>query len=183
MEDSITLDGKRYISSKRAAQLGGYTKDYVGQMCRSGKLTAKLLGRNWYILEDSLKSHKGNKKSRNSLLDKTSMSYTKETPSYKVSIDDRPLNPTPIKSNKATVKVLKKSDSKAYKVVTRESVEKRRLPVLRLAVVILLLLAIVATITTEGKVVYNTASDNLFAGIEFIEMDRIISDIMAIISR
>lgn len=54
MEDEIVLAGKKYVSSKRAAEISGYAKDYVGQLCRGGKLSAKLIGRNWYILIDSL---------------------------------------------------------------------------------------------------------------------------------
>jgi hypothetical protein len=54
MEDEIVLAGKKYVSSKRAAEISGYAKDYVGQLCRGGKLSAKLIGRNWYILLDSL---------------------------------------------------------------------------------------------------------------------------------
>lgn len=56
--NELTLDGKRYISVKRAATLADYTTDYVGQLCRGGKLEAKRMGRNWYVLEESLIDHK-----------------------------------------------------------------------------------------------------------------------------
>ncbi len=36
----------------------GYTKDYVGQLCREGKIIAQLVGRNWYILETSIHKHR-----------------------------------------------------------------------------------------------------------------------------
>ena len=48
-KSNITLDGIDYVSSKRAAQIMGYTQDYVGQLCRGGKIEAKQIGRGWYI--------------------------------------------------------------------------------------------------------------------------------------
>ena len=57
-DDSLTLEGRKYVSSGRAARLYGYTKDYVGQLCRSGKLDAQLIGRSWYVSEDSIRKHK-----------------------------------------------------------------------------------------------------------------------------
>lgn len=177
MEDRITLDGKTYISSKRAAQVGGYTKDYIGQMCRSGKLDAKLLGRNWYINEDSLKSHKGNKNKSKVSIERESISYTKEVPSYKVMVDDRPLNPTPIKTKKIKTKV-----SKQYKIVSRKPIEKRRLPVLRLTIIVILLIVIVSTLLTEGKIVYNSDSNNIFAGLQFADLEKLFDEIKLIIS-
>lgn len=56
--DELTLDGQIYISSKRAAKITGYAKDYVGQLCREGRITARLVGRSWYVLEDSIKEHR-----------------------------------------------------------------------------------------------------------------------------
>ena len=51
------MDGKKYISTKRAAELSKYSKDYVGQLARSGKIHAKLVGRSWYIEQDSIMEH------------------------------------------------------------------------------------------------------------------------------
>lgn len=56
--DEITIDGNRFISVKRAAGLSEYTADYIGQLCRGGKLEATRIGRNWYVEEASLISHK-----------------------------------------------------------------------------------------------------------------------------
>ncbi len=55
--ESLTLEGKEYISSKRAAKISGYTKDYIGQLCRANVLPAKMVGRSWYIEEGALKEH------------------------------------------------------------------------------------------------------------------------------
>jgi hypothetical protein len=56
--EELTLDGKIFISSKRAAQITGYAKDYVGQLCREGRVEARSVGRNWYILESSIREHR-----------------------------------------------------------------------------------------------------------------------------
>ena len=56
--DEITIDEKKYISSKRAAKITGYAKDYVGQLCREGRVPARLIGRNWYVLESAIQDHR-----------------------------------------------------------------------------------------------------------------------------
>lgn len=56
--NELYFKGEKYISSRRAAQLTGYTKDYVGQLCRGGKVEARLVGRNWYVHEASITEHK-----------------------------------------------------------------------------------------------------------------------------
>ena len=56
--DELTIGDKIYISSKRAAEITGYAKDYIGQLCREGRVNARLVGRNWYVLEESLRNHR-----------------------------------------------------------------------------------------------------------------------------
>ncbi len=56
--DEITIEDKVYVSSKQAAKITGYAKDYVGQLCREGRVEARLVGRNWYVLEDSIREHR-----------------------------------------------------------------------------------------------------------------------------
>ena len=56
--DELTIDDKTYISSKRAAQITGYAKDYVGQLCREGYVEARRVGRNWYVLEAAIRDHR-----------------------------------------------------------------------------------------------------------------------------
>jgi len=48
-KDNITLGGVDYISSRRAAELMGYTQDYIGQLCRGGRISAERIGKGWYI--------------------------------------------------------------------------------------------------------------------------------------
>ncbi len=56
--DELNIEGKNYISSKRAAALTGYAKDYVGQLCREGRVEARLVGRSWYVYEPSIRKHR-----------------------------------------------------------------------------------------------------------------------------
>lgn len=56
--DEITIEEKKYISSKRAAKITGYAKDYIGQLCREGRVPARLVGRNWYVLETAIQDHR-----------------------------------------------------------------------------------------------------------------------------
>ncbi|HRH24064.1 MAG TPA: hypothetical protein PK109_00525 [Candidatus Paceibacterota bacterium] len=58
--DELTIEGKLYISSKRAAKLSGYAKDYIGQLCREGRVDSKLVGRSWYVYEPSIREHRFN---------------------------------------------------------------------------------------------------------------------------
>lgn len=185
MEDTITLDGKKYISSKRAAKMGGYTKDYIGQMCRSGKLKAKLIGRNWYILESSLMSHT-NKGISKASSDTNNITYTKEIPSYKVIVDDTPLNPTPTKKNATSIKVTKKYQPKvktSYKVVSKAIKTKKNLPILRMTVVAILVVTIAATVLTEGRVAYNSDLSDVVANVKVTNLDSLLDYINSIISR
>ena len=56
--DELVIGEKKYISSKKAAELTGYAKDYIGQLCREGRVEARLVGRSWYVLESSISEHR-----------------------------------------------------------------------------------------------------------------------------
>lgn len=56
--DEILIEEKKYVSSKRAAKVTGYAKDYVGQLCREGRVPARLVGRSWYVLESAIHDHR-----------------------------------------------------------------------------------------------------------------------------
>ncbi|MCX6715643.1 MAG: hypothetical protein NT077_01340 [Candidatus Taylorbacteria bacterium] len=58
MKDLVEIEGKHYISSSRAAEISKYSKDYIGQLCRGKKIDSRLIGRSWYVNEESLMSHK-----------------------------------------------------------------------------------------------------------------------------
>jgi hypothetical protein len=56
--NELTIDGNIYISSKKAAEITGYAKDYIGQLCREGHVEARMVGRSWYVLESSIRAHR-----------------------------------------------------------------------------------------------------------------------------
>lgn len=57
MQD-LVFDGITYVTSKRAAEITGYAKDYIGQLCREGRVDARLVGRSWYVSEVSIRAHR-----------------------------------------------------------------------------------------------------------------------------
>lgn len=57
--DELDVGGKKYISSKRASELTGYAKDYVGQLLRAGKVSGTRFGRAWYVEEAEILRHAG----------------------------------------------------------------------------------------------------------------------------
>ncbi|MFA6273151.1 MAG: hypothetical protein WC673_01515, partial [Candidatus Paceibacterota bacterium] len=57
-KNEFILAGKKFITSKKAAALFGYTQDYVGQLCRGEKVDARRVGRTWYVSEKSILEHK-----------------------------------------------------------------------------------------------------------------------------
>lgn len=56
--DEILIGEKKYVSSRRAAKVTGYAKDYIGQLCREGRVPARLVGRAWYVLETAIQDHR-----------------------------------------------------------------------------------------------------------------------------
>lgn len=56
--NDLYFDGKKFISSGRAAKLTGYVNDYIGQLCRDEKLECRMVGRSWYVSLESLLEHK-----------------------------------------------------------------------------------------------------------------------------
>ena len=57
MKHIVIFQGKKYISSKRASKVSDYSSDYIGQLCRAGKLDGKMFGHTWFVTEDSLVAH------------------------------------------------------------------------------------------------------------------------------
>lgn len=55
--DKVTLDGKVYEKSAAVAKRFGYTADYMGQLSRSGKIDAQLVGRSWYVHAPSVEEY------------------------------------------------------------------------------------------------------------------------------
>ncbi len=60
MKNSFISQGKNYISAKRASEISDYSSDYIGQLCRAEKLDCTMIGRSWFVTEESLNDHKAN---------------------------------------------------------------------------------------------------------------------------
>lgn len=89
--DEILIDEKKYVSSKRAAKLTGYAKDYIGQLCREGRVPARLVGRSWYVLESAIADHRfGDQKSEQEVQAETvkEPATTWESPRYEASVPE-----------------------------------------------------------------------------------------------
>ena len=97
--DELTIDEKKYISSKRAAKITGYAKDYVGQLCREGYVEARRVGRNWYVLESAMRDRR-----------------------FGTKAEPLPLAPTKPVANAS------KPLSKAWEAPTYEAIEAKELP-------------------------------------------------------
>jgi hypothetical protein len=57
MSQELVVEGKTYISSKRASQISGYAQDYIGQLARKQLIDARRIGGLWYIFLDSLQQY------------------------------------------------------------------------------------------------------------------------------
>ncbi len=54
----IKENGIVYTKASVLAKKFRYTSDYIGQLCRQGKVDCHLVGRSWYVSESSLLGHK-----------------------------------------------------------------------------------------------------------------------------
>ena len=77
--DELIFAGNKYISSKRASKLTGYTTDYIGQMCRGDKMDCRLVGRNWYINEEAVTKQKKSFKKEQFTENKKAIEYSNLT--------------------------------------------------------------------------------------------------------
>lgn len=84
--DEILIDEKKYVSSKRAAKMTGYAKDYIGQLCREGRVPARLVGRSWYVLETAIQDHRFGTADIQS--EETILSPAWESPRYEASSEE-----------------------------------------------------------------------------------------------
>lgn len=57
----LSLDGRDYISTTRAAKITGYHPDYVGQLARSSTINSRQIGTRWYVDREQLIAHKAEK--------------------------------------------------------------------------------------------------------------------------
>ena len=52
--ETISHDGKVFTKATVLAKKFRYTTDYIGQLCRAGKVESQLIGRAWFVTEESL---------------------------------------------------------------------------------------------------------------------------------
>ncbi len=71
MSDDVVIEGKLYISSKRASEMTGYSQDYIGQLARGGYIDARRVGGLWHVSLPSVQEHE--KKSREAKSQQTSV--------------------------------------------------------------------------------------------------------------
>jgi hypothetical protein len=71
--DEILVDDKKFISSRRASAITGYAQDYIGQLCRGEKITAKRIGRAWYVSEEELLTYQSSEKYRKDFVAETTI--------------------------------------------------------------------------------------------------------------
>ena len=118
MED-LTIGDEKYVSSKKAAQITGYAKDYIGQLCREGRVEARLVGRNWYVRESAIRDHRFGPQNAPQNEEKSipvTMSPQVDSPSWQAKYipEDKPAIPPVIEE--------KKLEQKAVEEAPREEV-------------------------------------------------------------
>lgn len=59
--DTLEHEGITYVKVATLAKKYKYTTDYIGQLCRAGKVDCQLVGRAWFVREESLVNHKSDR--------------------------------------------------------------------------------------------------------------------------
>ena len=67
--DELLIENRKFISSKRASEITGYAQDYVGQLSRMGKISARRVGRAWYVDEEDIRTHRTNERAISGLIE------------------------------------------------------------------------------------------------------------------
>jgi len=52
----LNLGNEKYLSSREAGKISGYTHDYISRLCRSGQLNGEMVGHTWYVNKKSLEN-------------------------------------------------------------------------------------------------------------------------------
>lgn len=59
---TVTIGGEIFVPVSRASEMLGYSRDYVGQLCRVGTFSCKRSGGQWFVLEKDVSSRSSHKK-------------------------------------------------------------------------------------------------------------------------
>lgn len=134
--DTVTIKGIEYKKASVVAKKLKYTSDYVGQLCRSKKVKAKLVGRTWYVNLDSILEYKEsryNAENENQpsvkKVEKKTLTKAKNKSSddkVKITFDNPQANSRlkvdpPIKAN--TVKIFRPNESYSNREITKLKVK------------------------------------------------------------
>lgn len=60
MEESVVIGNDTLVSTTRASKLSGYSKDYIGQLCREDKIECRRVSGHWYVDEVGLREYQEN---------------------------------------------------------------------------------------------------------------------------
>jgi hypothetical protein len=115
--ETILDNGVTYVKATALAKKYRYTTDYIGQLCRSGKVDAKLIGRAWFVNEASINNHKS---------DRYSAVRSSEKMINKSLVSDRAVHPValrrevrPVLSKSAHRSILQTAEPKTYNFEAR----------------------------------------------------------------
>jgi hypothetical protein len=119
----ISIDGTEYVKASQLARQFAYTADYIGQLCRGGKVDAKLVGRTWYVSQASLETHKTGRYVKGSSNDKANESGFKQVVSRKEveAVVRRDTRKSAARSQEAQPKFLKRIEWRPVKYEADES--------------------------------------------------------------
>jgi len=87
-DDYIFVEGSRYISAKKAAEITGYTSDYIGQIAREGKVRSKKIGRIRFVEEEELREYTIESDRKKSAIEKLSKFEDEDTESDVLEVSD-----------------------------------------------------------------------------------------------
>ncbi len=96
--DTILLEGETYTKASILAKRFRYTSDYIGQLCRSGKVVCHMVGRTWYVTESSLLEHRDGRYKDIRLDEKTSNLSSISSQSDNLLVKSRRLPANPLAS-------------------------------------------------------------------------------------
>ncbi len=99
-------NSEKYISLAEASKISGYHQDYLGSLCRNGKLEAVKIGRNWVTTKSAVNGLKSSTDAGSSKSEQLVVRYSRTG-----SIDS--INPTP----KVPIKVPKKVSVQSFSSV------------------------------------------------------------------
>ncbi len=86
----VTFDGVEFTKASEVAKQFGYTSDYLGQLCRSKKVNARLVGRTWFVNVPSLEAHRENRYQSTKI--QKNDEHSKSDPSKKVVVSNKQEN-------------------------------------------------------------------------------------------